>query len=404
MTQANSPSPKRHCMVVHAFYPLAETRVQRESEALVQCGYEVDVICLRGSKETAFEVHRGVNVHRLPVQLTKQTFAFQMLNYLNFFFRAMIRLTQLHRQRHYTSIQVHNLPDFLVFCTLFPKLQGVPVILDLHDLMPEFFAVRSGKSMSHWSVRLVALQERLACKFANRVITVTELWRQSLIGRGVPADKISVVMNVADSRIFHRPSAPNGNGHGGNGRFHILYHGSQTYRYGIDLILRAIDRVRDQIPDLLLTIHGKGDYTGALMALAKELNLDDRVEFSDRFVPLDDLLKLIRAADLAVVPYRRDIFTDGILPTKLMEYVAVGVPVLVARTPAIESYFDEAMVEYFNAENIDELAAGILKLYRDPQRRAALVKNSDTFNRRYEWSRLSAEYAGLVESLAARRN
>jgi len=401
MMKSGNPAAKRHCMVVHAFYPLAETRVQREAEALLTHGYEVDVICLRGSREPAAEQHRGVNVYRLPVQLTKRSFAFQMLNYVHFFVLAMIRLTQLHRRRRYTSIQVHNLPDFLVFCALIPRLQGVPVILDLHDLMPEFFAVRTGKTMSHWLVRLVTLQERLACRFAHRVITVTELWRQSLIRRGVPAHKIGVVMNVADGRIFFRGPAPNANGHA-NGHFHVLYHGSQTYRYGIDLILRAADRLSSQIPELRLTIHGKGDFTDELMALARQLGLGDRVAFSDRFVPLDELLQIIRAADVAVVPYRRDIFTDGILPTKLMEYVAVGVPVIVSRTPAIESYFDEAMVEYFHAENVDDLAACILKLYRDPQRRAALVRNSNAFNRRFEWSRLSAEYAGLVASLATR--
>src|SRR5687768_14038652 len=111
-----------HCMVVHAYYPLTETRVQREAEALVAAGYAVDVICLRGEGEAAREHYRGVDVHRLPVRVDKNSLGRQFLSYLRFFALATIRLSRLHLQRPYRSVQVHNLPDFLVFCAMLPKL------------------------------------------------------------------------------------------------------------------------------------------------------------------------------------------------------------------------------------------------------------------------------------------
>ncbi len=74
---------------------------------------------------------------------------------------------------------MHNLPDFLVFSALPTKLRGVPVILDLHDLMPEFFAGRFGSGRAAaWIGRLVRLQERVSCRFADHVITVSEHWRR----------------------------------------------------------------------------------------------------------------------------------------------------------------------------------------------------------------------------------
>ncbi len=399
--EVENDKPRRHCMVVHAFYPLAETRVQREAEALLARGFEVDVICLRMPQEAPFEVVRGVNVHRLPVQTinVERGVLDQLWEYLRFFALALVKLTRLHRQRHYDVVQVHNLPDFLVFAALWPKLRGTPVILDIHDVMPELFADRTGRSPDNWLVRLVKLEERLSCRFADHVITVTEPWRQVLVGRGLPDDKSSVVMNVADARLFHPgvrrqierdPSS-----------FHLIYHGVQTYRHGLDVLLRAVAQVRPQIPQVRLTLHGEGEYHDKLVRLTEELGLADCVHFSNRYVPVDQLPALIAQADVGVVPYRRDVFTDGILPTKLMEYAALGMPSIASRTPAIEAYFDETMVEFCVPGDVDDLARCILRLYREPARREELVRGTAKFRQRYSWERVSAAYVALVERLGS---
>jgi glycosyltransferase involved in cell wall biosynthesis len=395
-----SHKTKRHCMVVHAYYPLGETRVEREALALINHGYEVDVLCLWARNGSEFETCDGVNIYRLPVKRNKSGGAFsQLLEYLSFFVLAFFKLVALHRKRQYNAVQVHNLPDFLVFVGLIPKLTGAKIILDIHDLMPEFYAARYDTTLESWSVRLIRWQERLSCLFADRVMTVTEPWRQTLIERGVPAEKVAVVMNVADDRIFHRTALaelPTK----GNGSFHLIYHGTLTYRYGIDLIIRAVNLVRQEIPEIHLTIHGGGEYREALINLTSELGLKEYVHFNTGLLlPTSELSKLIRTADVGFVPYRRDIFTDGILPTKLMEYTALGIPAIVARTPAIEVYFDNTMVEYFTPEDVNELANCILKLYQNPDYRTAMVKKSDLFNQNYNWAKLSVEYVKHVNTL-----
>jgi glycosyltransferase involved in cell wall biosynthesis len=111
---------------------------------------------------------------------------------------------------------------------------------------------------------------------------------------------------------------------------------------------------------------------------------------------------MIKKADVGLVPYRRDLFTDGILPTKLMEYVALGVPVIAARTPVIETYFDETMVQFFTPGEPEDLARCILALHADRQRLTALAQNADRFNQRYNWKAVSAAYVALVERLNSR--
>lgn len=398
--EQNAKKRKRHCMVVYAQYPLGETRVQREAEALIANGYDVDVICFRRPNQPAVDVYQGVHIYRESYRLwplKRGGLIGRFLNYLRFFFNAQRRLNQLHRQHPYTTVQTHNLPDFLVFCAYRQKRQGVPVILDLHDLMPEFYAGRFG--VSHGGLaRLVRWQERAACRFADHVITVSEHWRQALIARGTPPEKVSVVMNVADDKIFHMlPEGPPLRV--SDGTFHLIYHGTVVYRYGLDLAIRAVEQLRTEIPGLRLTILGKGDAIPDLVQLTQTLGLTEQVAIRNELRPAEELPGIIRTADVGIVPYRNDVFSDGLLPTKLMEYAAVGLPAIASRTTAIQAYFGDTMTELFEPNSVEDLVRCIRTLYHDQARRQALAEGCQRFNERYSWSRIGAEYVALVERL-----
>lgn len=392
---------KRHCMVVHAYYPIGEPRVEREALALVAKGFQVDLICLKDQGEPETEQIEGINIYRLPVRRHKGKGIFiQLLEYFSFFFLAFFKLTSLQWKKHYAVVQVHNLPDFLIFCAMIPKIMGARLILDLHDLMPEFYAGRFNQDLNALPIRLLRLQERISCAFADQVITVTSLWRETLIQRGIPAEKIVVVMNVANDRIFQRQmrsNLPSGNGQ----PFRLIYHGTLAERYGIDLAIRAVDQLRASIPNIHLTIHGKGEYLETLVQLKDQLDLDPYVVFSTQYMPIADLPKLIGKAHVGLVPYRQDIFTDGILPTKMMEYVAVGIPVVAARTAAISAYFDENMVRYFTPGDVNDLANSILSLYLNQDLIKQLPINADQFSQRYNWKQMAGFYVESVERLGS---
>lgn len=385
----------RHAMVVHAYYPLAETRVQREAEALVAAGYDVDVVCLRRAGQPPAEEHRGVRVHRLPVTLDKASLGRQLAAYARFGVRAGIHVARLHRARPFRSLQVHNLPDVLVLSALAPWLAGVPVVLDLHDLVPEFVEGRFGPDVPRPVRWLARAQERLSCRFADHVVTVSDHWRDALVARGaVRPDHCSVVPNVADGALF-RP-LPRGPTPG----FRLVYHGTVTRRYGLDLALHAVARLSDELPDLHLTVLGRGDAMPELAVLRDRLGLRDRVDLRDELVPAEDLPAVLAEMDLGVVPYRDDAFTDGLLPTKLMEYGAMGIPAVAAATTAISRYFAGTAVALFPPGDVEGLAAEIRRLH-DVDARRRLAERHREFQRRFAWDRVAADYVGLVDDLRA---
>jgi glycosyltransferase involved in cell wall biosynthesis len=403
MNQPSRSKPLRHCMIVQNYYPFWEPRVRREADALADQGHSVDVICRLHGSEARHEFSGRVTIHRLAIGEKRLRLFSQLFDYLAFAFLAFWTVTRLHLRKRFDVVQVHNLPDFLVFSAIIPRLTGSRIILDLHDLMPEFYCSRFEKSLNSLPVRLVRLQEFLACRFAHHVITVTDLWKEALVRRGVPEKKCIVVMNLADPEHFERAAQPASRRDrlSGDGRtFRLIYHGTITHRYGVDLLLRAVQLVRKEISDISLRIHGHGTDVDAVRQLVSDLDLNAHVEVTTEFLSGADLSDLIRSVHVGIVPYRRDVFTDGILPTKLLEYVACGIPAIVARTEVISRYFADDAVEFFQPEDIQDLARHICRLYHDEDRRKQLALNSDAFNSVYNWALQKRAYVRFVEQVA----
>jgi glycosyltransferase involved in cell wall biosynthesis len=267
--------------------------------------------------------------------------------------------------------------------------------LDLHDLMPEFLEGRSGRGAGTPLGRLIRWQERVSCRFADHVLTVSDPWRETLISRGVPPERCSVVMNVADRAVFSSASI---RPRTADDPFHLLYHGYITRRYGIDVALRAVARIRDEIPRLRFTVVGGGEHLDDMRRLSTELALDDIVTFLPARPPAE-LPDIIASADLGIVAYRDDVFTDSLVPTKLMEFAEMGVACVASRTTAIERYFTDTMVDFCRPGDVDDLARVVLELWRDPGRRAVLAARGERFTSRYNWTEVGAAYVRLVASL-----
>ena len=236
-------------MVVHAYYPHDESRVQREAKALVEMEHpalagkhhSVDVICLRKDNEPQNGTADGVAFYRLPVKRHKNPNSFiYLFEYYAFFCLVLCKLTGLYFRKNYKIIHFHNPPDFLVLTAMIPKMCGAKITFDIHDLMPELYASKFNVKMNHPMIRTLIISEKIACKFADNIFIVTEIWKNRLLKRGVPAKKCKVLMNSPDETIFKsipvgaraslRVPRP----------YNLVYHGTLVKRYGIDIAIKAI--------------------------------------------------------------------------------------------------------------------------------------------------------------------
>src|SRR5207253_5650415 len=140
----------------------------------------------------------SVTIHRLPIAHRRSgSPAWLAFEYLAFPLMAAVYLTLLDRRRRFELVQVNSVPDWLVFAAFAPRRRGVPVLLNLFECVPEFFATKLGTRLDHPVVRLLGRLERMSIRFATFAITCTEHQRDAFLSRRAPAERIAIVMNGA---------------------------------------------------------------------------------------------------------------------------------------------------------------------------------------------------------------
>lgn len=388
----------RVCVLAYSFYEV-DTRILQYTKSLLERGDEVDVIALRRPEQSGFEVIGGARVYRIQERKVNERGPLSYLwRTLRFFVHSFVVLTSLHGKKRYDIAHIHSVPDFLVFSAATLRLSGVPVILDIHDILPEFYASKFKVSQQSLMFRALVLVERVSAKFATHVIIANDLWKARLLKRSVKPEKCSAFCNYPDAERFY-PRARTRN----DGKFQILYPGSLNWHQGLDVAIRAFALVKDQIANAEFHIYGEGAAKPDLVELARSLHLEDRVIFHD-WAPLDEVVKVMCNADLAVVPKRASsAFGTEAASTKIMEFMSVGIPVIVSRTKIDEFYHNDSRVEFFPSENEKALAAAILRLSTDPKRRQELVQNASKYAKENSWAAKKLEYLALVDRLAGRQ-
>ena len=392
MQTRSKESLKRIGMIAYTNY-VGDGRVRLEAESLVQWGYEVYFLVPKTGETPRQYTLAGVNVIEVNAQEYggRKKFVY-LLSYIVFMTLALVACTRLYFRRRLSVIHVHNMPNVLVLAAIIPRMFGCHIILDLHDTIVETYQAKFGKS-SKIVLFLLKLEERVCCAIADKIICVNKVQRDVVLSRGVHGEKVATVVTMP--RFTFSDSRPVLDSN--TSRFRMVNHGTLSKRLGNDLIIDAAAKLVHEIPGFELHIIGAGDGLPEIESKVQSLGLEHRIHLHP-VVPWDRLPAQLQTMDVGIVANRVNVATELMLPSKLIDYVVLGIPAIVPRLKAIEYYFSDEMVTFFTPEDVNSMVAATVSLYRNAARRRKQAESAREFVRQNSWDRggLKKIYEHLV--------
>jgi glycosyltransferase involved in cell wall biosynthesis len=390
---------KRAVAIVFSSYP-GDPRPRRAAEALAKEGMNVEVICLKETDEEApRESFNGVEITRISLKRRRGGKLTYIAQYGAFLLFSGVILAFRACRRRYALAHIHNMPDFLVFSALVPKILGAKVILDLHDPMPELMMTIFGLREQSFSVRVLKLLEKLSLRFADAVLTVNQACKNIFSTRSCPATKVTVIMNSPDAEIFRERSGGLEVTREVSNPFVIMYHGSLVERHGLDLAVTALGKIKQSIPQAELRIYGRSTpYLQRVINSVRESPLREGISFLGP-KNLEQIVQAIEECDVGIIPNRRSIFTELNTPTRIFEYLSQGKPVIAPRAPGILDYFGPEELILFDLGDPDDLAAKIEFVFENPRKIRAIVERGQEVYRAHTWAAERLRFIRLTNEL-----
>ncbi|MBK8944261.1 MAG: glycosyltransferase family 4 protein [Ignavibacteriae bacterium] len=364
---------KRACIISKFLYE-NDTRLQQQVSILSQNNFSVEVICQLEEKRN-ISIKKNVRVYGVSTPGAKDTILEYIGNTIRFALPAFYYLQKLNFSKKFDIIIVHTLPELLVFITIFQKIFGTKVILDIRDTSVELFDSKWSHENRKLLRKLVVFFANLSCSIADKILVASPGFKEKLLERNIPKEKITVVFNSADTNIFRFDSQ----------RIYqkiekdlkIIYHGSIAERFGIDIAVESMKYITEKIPNAILNIYGFYDkaFKVRIKELIGKLKLENNVFLNDR-ESLENIYLKIKESDIGIVPYINDFFMQLAFSTKLFEYVASGIPVVTSRLKPAESVFNDESLFFVAARDSRELADMVIYISQHPDLREKQVKNA----------------------------
>jgi glycosyltransferase involved in cell wall biosynthesis len=364
-----------------------DPRVLQEARSLRANGYDVTVLSPRRKNwSRGHEVVDGIRIYRHPTPREASTAAGYLWEYGWSLFWEFAYTWWIYLRHGFAVIEGCNPPDDIVFVALPFKLLGVKYIFDHHDTCPELYTAKGGNKGTLYKVLLWL--EKVTYRFSDVVMVTNGSYKDLAINRGGhTADDVFIVRNGPNAETFKavppNPALKNGK------RYLVGYVGCMNYQDGLDILVEVAEYIKNLgRTDVGFLCVGGGPELPGLRRMVKDRHLGDTVSFTGR-VPDADLLEALSTADVCVNPDRPCEMNDISTMIKIMEYMALGKPIVQFESKEGRFSAQEASLYADKVNPIRSFAEKILWLLDRPEQRQRMGQ----FGRRRVETELAWEHS-----------
>ncbi len=362
-----------------------DRRVWMEAVTLARAGYGVSVVCPRERSTKFRESREGVKIYRYLLPSLPGLIG-HLLEYAVALTATFILTWVVLFREGFDVIHAANPPDFFYLIGRVFKPLGKRFIFDHHDLVPEMCLVRwSGLSL-RFTYAMAKWTERATFRTADIVISTNESHRRVAIERGhIDPKRIFVVRSAIRKADFRegraRPELRRGR------RYLVCYVGTIGPHDGLDQLLLAFRHivVDCRRNDVQLTIVGDGDVRPNIVQLSARLGLLDFVEFTGRLYDDRAIADYLVTSDVCVEPAPKNSFNDRCTMNKVVEYLAIGKPVVAFDLQEVR-YTAQSAAIYVPSNDPIDFGEQILRLLELPEERRRMgAEGIRRFNEVLAW-------------------
>lgn len=375
-----------------------DVRIEKMANSLHEAGHDVFLLCGNKKRLKREETINGVKVIRLP--FTRSNLVSSLIS-LPFHFNPfwLWMAAKVVRRQGIGLVIVRDLPLISIGFFLKKKFR-IPLILDMAENYPAMYWDRISKggwtAIKSWFVknpRLMEYMEKRATEKCDHIFVVVEESAQRLIDNGADGEKISIVSNTPDMKIFESDAPIEKHNY-----VQLVYAGFIQAR-GLDIIVESLSKVRDIGIPVKFMVIGEGHYLDQLKLITKRLQVETMVEFMG-WVKNTQIPSYIRASDVGVIPHNKNPHSDTTIPNKLFDYMACAKPVIVSNAGPLKRIVEEERCGLvFSAGNVESFTGALKQMLLDSAAAAEMGRNgAAAVRRRYNWDYDSAVLKCVVES------
>jgi glycosyltransferase involved in cell wall biosynthesis len=403
----------RILFLTHYFPPEVNAPASRTFEHCkhwVSQGHEVTVVtCVpnhpSGKVYTGYksrflqqEKRAGIRVLRVWTYVTpNKGFLKRTINYLTYLIMTILIIPLIPK----FDVVISTSPQF--FCGLagyfVSRLKRIPWILEIRDLWPESI-LAVGAVKNSLIIRLLEWMEMFAYRKAEKIVSLTDAFRNYMTGKGIPPEKVDVVKNGVDLSLFRLLPRDNPVAEelGLNGKFVVSYFGTLGMAHGLDTVLNAAKNLRDQ-KNIIFVLAGDGAERQRLVALKSEMRLTNVIMLD--LVAKEKMPFLLASSDACMVLLRKKELFKTVIPSKMFEVMAMERPIILGVDGESKQIIEVGNCGIcIEPESHEELARAITDLYNNPKLSKKLGENGRQFvEKNFNREKLAQDYLHIIQNL-----